>query len=475
LSHPRHRHLALLLATTLLGSTGCEAPAFELPDDSRTDGKADGTSREAYVIDAITAWNADISSDDRQAKYCKMAASPFVFYRGTNHLFWADLAYHPRLGDFGNEKTRTWIGGDQHIENFGAFDNDRGVVVFSLNDFDDAVIADYQYDLWRTAISIVLAAEEHGVLPPADQAEVIDAMADAYLDAMARYRGTDDELDRIFSVDTTSGVLREFLEHVEETRGRDRMLRSWTTVVDGERVLDVSRDNLVPVTEDEEEEILAAMAAYEASLSGGGRRFDDDYLRVKSIARRLYAGTGSLGSDRFYLLIEGASDADDDDRILDVKQQDAPTPYHFFDDADREAYDQSFEHHAQRHARAYKGLERHTDDHLGWMILGGETFSVRERSAYKRDFPIDSLRDIDGYLELADYWGEILATGHARADKDFDDELVPYSVDKQIDEAVGGARDEFKELLREVAFSYADRVDRDWQSFLGALAPARCP
>jgi uncharacterized protein (DUF2252 family) len=467
--------IALAAALSALWVAGCDAPAFELPDDTRADGKADGASREAQVIDAITAWNTEISADDRRAKYCKMAESAFVFYRGTNHLFWADLAYHPRLDDFGNHKTRTWIGGDQHVENFGAFDNDRGVVVFSLNDFDDAVIADYQYDLWRTAISIVLAAEQHGVLSPAAQAEVIDAFASAYLDAMGRYRGTDDELDRIFSAETTSGVLREFLEHVEETRGRDRMLRSWTTLIDGERVLDVSRENLIPVTEEEEAEILAALPGYHASLSGGGRQLDDDYLRVKSIARRLHAGTGSLGSDRFYLLIEGASESPDDDRILDVKQQGAPTPYHFFDEVDREAYDHAFEHHAERHARAYKALERHTDDHLGWMILGGETFSVRERSAYKRDFPIDELREVEGYLELAGYWGEILATGHARADKDYDEDLVAYSVDKQIDEAVGGARDEFKELLREVAFSYADRVERDWQSFLGALAPASCP
>jgi uncharacterized protein (DUF2252 family) len=157
-----------------------------------------------------------------------------------------------------------------------------------------------------------------------------------------------------------------------------------------------------------------------------------------------------------------------------VKLQGAPTPYHVFGDAEREFYDASFSHHAQRHARAYKALERHTDDHLGWMVLEESVFLVRERSAYKRSFPLDSLVRKREYLELAAYWGEVLATGHARADKDFDESLVPYSIDKQVDAAVGGAREEFFALVRDVAFTYADRVEDDWRAFLTALAPSDC-
>ena len=43
------------------------------------------------AIEAIEAFNAALPIDDRQAKYAKMAISPYSFYRGTNHLFWTDV------------------------------------------------------------------------------------------------------------------------------------------------------------------------------------------------------------------------------------------------------------------------------------------------------------------------------------------------------------------------------------------------
>ncbi len=456
-------------------ASGCaDAPAFELSGDGPADGRGDSAVRSVRVVAAIEEWNAGISAEDREAKYCKMADSAFGFFRGTSHLFWEDLAYHPRIADFGNRNTITWITGDQHIENFGVFDDSRGEVVFSLNDFDDAVIADYQYDVWRTAISIVLAAEQFGVLTDDEQAEVIEGFAEAYLDAIARFSDTDDALDAIFSADNTRGVLRDFIEHVEETRGRDRKLRRWTELEDGERVFDVSRDNLTEVTEEEEAAIRAAMAGYLDSLAGEGADLDEDYFEIKSIARRLGAGTGSLGADRYYLLIEGATDSLDDDRILDVKEQFAPAPYRYFSAEHRELYDRTFTSHAQRHAHAYRALERHVDPHLGWMELDGISFSVRERTAYRRTLDTESLRDVDEYLEMAAYWGEILAAGHARGGRDFDEPLLPFSVAEHIDAAAGGARGNFSALVGEVAFVYADRVEQDWRSFLTALAPAEC-
>jgi uncharacterized protein (DUF2252 family) len=461
-----------------LAASGCAPPKAD--EDRRPGGgKSDdlgesGEDRAARVVAAISAWNSWVPEEDRRAKYCKMASSPFVFFRGTNHLYWADFAGDPRLDRFGSERTRTWLQGDLHAENFGAFDNDRGVVVYSLDDFDDSVIADYQLDLWRMAVSIALIAQQHAVISTAAQGEVIDAFIDAYLEAMSGYRGNDDELDATFTAASTSGLVKQFLEEVETRRSRERALDRWTVLSGETRTFDLSRPELAPVSARLDDEIRAAQPGYMSSLSGGGTRLGADYLAIKSVARRLGAGTGSLGSPRYYLLIEGPSASPHDDRILDVKRQDAPTPYHFFTAAERADYDRSFAHHAERHARGYKALERHTDDHLGWMILGGDAYSVRERSVFKATFATETLSRKREYRELAAAWGTILATGHARADKDFDAQLVPFSVDKQIDEATSGARDQVRALAREIAFSYATQVERDWEAFVDALAPADC-
>ena len=47
--------------------------------------------------------------------------------------------------------TWTWITGDQHLSNFGAWRNRAGEVVFSDNDFDEAAIYDFHIDVLRIA------------------------------------------------------------------------------------------------------------------------------------------------------------------------------------------------------------------------------------------------------------------------------------------------------------------------------------
>ena len=45
--------------------------------------------------------------------------------------------------------TWTWITGDQHLSNFGAWMARDGKVVLGVNDFDEAAIYDFQIDVSR--------------------------------------------------------------------------------------------------------------------------------------------------------------------------------------------------------------------------------------------------------------------------------------------------------------------------------------
>jgi len=455
-------------ATTGLAVAVCAA-ACARPVDAG--GRAPEGRRDA--IAAIRSWNADLSDADRHDKYCKMAASPLAFFRGTNHLFWADLAGDPRLAEFSSPKTITWIQGDLHAYNFGAYENDRGAVVYSLNDFDETIIADYQYDLWRMATSLVLISRDHGNSSKHAENAIIDAFAESYLDAMADYRGNDDEKRTAFTRANVTRRLATFLDEVAAKKSRERALARWTVVTDGARRFDTALDRLEPVDDTRADELRAAVVDYGATLSGR-IAFDPDYFRVKDVARRLRAGIGSLGTPRYYLLIEGATRSVDDDRILDVKRQGAPTPYRFLGDPDRARYDRAFDDHARRHAFGQKALLVNTDDHLGWMRLSDGDYSVRERSVFKEAFPVARLKGRGRFVAMAKQWGVILATAHARADRDFDDTLVPYSLDKQVDELTDHHHHEFRGLLRSVARGYADQVAADYAAFRSELAPI-CP
>ncbi len=394
--------------------------------------------------------------------------SPFIFFRGANHLFWQDFAGDWELFRFGNAKTRTWLEGDAHADNYGAFESDRAGVVYGLNDFDESIIADYQYDVWRMAVSLVLLARQNGGFSRKKQEAVVDAFAEAYLDALVAYRGNDRACETYFTEDNTYGKLNDFLRRVEKSESRKKMLAKWTNKVDGVRRFDLSLAKLGKATAAQRKAILKAMPGYLKTLSGD-LKYGAKFFKVKSIARRLDAGTGSLGTPRFYVLIEGKSTSQNDDHILDVKRQSRPAAYRFLSRAEQKEYRESFENDAHRHAVAARAMAYDPDDFLGWMKLPGGYYSVRERCPFKETFPSDTLTTTGRFTKQAEQWAMVLATDHARASED-----LPYSLPRQVDKLTKGRHKAFRALVRKIAFGYADQVEADWGFFKKHLAPDDC-
>ncbi len=52
--------------------------------------------------------------------------------------------------------SQIWIHGDLHAENFGTYMNSDGRLVFDVNDFDEAYVGHYVWDLKRFAASLAL-------------------------------------------------------------------------------------------------------------------------------------------------------------------------------------------------------------------------------------------------------------------------------------------------------------------------------
>lgn len=445
------------------GSPRCQSAAGD-SSAGGCQGALKAAGRDSWVVAEIEAWNAELSDGDRDEKYCAMAESSLRFYRGSNHLFWYDHAGDARLAQFGSERTRIWLQADLHAQNYGSFDDDDGEVVYGLNDFDESIIADYQWDVWRMATSLVIMAQASGDFSESQQRDLIDAFSESYLDTMASYRGNDGETERRFDRHNTYGLLDDFLDEVERTGSREEMLDDWTSSASGERVFELALDELGPADAAVAAAIQDQMPSY-VSRTAGDLSVTPGYFEVKDIARRLHAGTGSLGTPRYYVLIEGASGGDDDDRILDVKRQGPPTPFAFLSPAERAVTDAVTTNSAERAVIAYRALVAGADDHLGWMTLSDGTYSVRERSPFKGSFPIEALNTENRFENLAEQWGAILATAHARADKDARAEHIPYSLDREVDIMTDGSHSEFRALVRAVAFEYATQVALDYQAF----------
>jgi hypothetical protein len=96
----------------------------------------------------------DVVEKDLEKKHRRMREGAFKFLRAT-YFRWAetieaicpDLANAPRVACVG----------DVHVENFGTWRDADSRLVWGINDFDDAAVMPYAYDLVRLATSILLA------------------------------------------------------------------------------------------------------------------------------------------------------------------------------------------------------------------------------------------------------------------------------------------------------------------------------
>ncbi len=461
-------------------------------------------SRRDFVISQLKSYNKDIAKKIRHEKYCKMAATDYAFYRGTDHIYWADFSRDKRLKKFSGPKTKTWLQGDLHAYNFGSFDNDDGDLVYGLNDFDEGVVSDYQLDVWRMAISLILISRQNGGSKKSVEQALVRTFAKSYLKQLSALRGTDKE-DRIaYTADKTSPPLKDFMKEVDNnnTESRRDMLLKWTKAgkfnYGGKK-----KDKLGKPTARERQAVTEAIqgrkgekSQYRRTLEGPLRKEKSGHFRVEDVARRLLAGTGSLGTNRYYVLLAGKKHAGKksknkhtSDLILDVKHEGQAAARPYLSKADLAFY--RFDSEAARTVQAYRALGKHTDDYLGWVELPAlagypaGSYAIRERSPEKDSYPALtvelegrkklSLKKKSNFESMCKQWGRILATSHARADKDFKAGRLQYSFEKEVVKRTKGKQKAFCDLVCQVAARYADQVKKDYQHFTGWFDTSGCP
>ncbi|MGY3450364.1 DUF2252 family protein [Bradyrhizobium sp. USDA 4353] len=95
-----------------------------------------------------------VVDEDLDAKHRRMREDPFVFLRATYYR-WARRIERivPEIA----EAPATLCVGDIHLENFGTWRDADGRWVWGVNDFDEAAIMPYAFDLVRLATSAKLA------------------------------------------------------------------------------------------------------------------------------------------------------------------------------------------------------------------------------------------------------------------------------------------------------------------------------
>src|SRR5467141_3245822 len=143
---------------------------------------------EIGIVAATTryeAWLAEripLVKPDLELKHHAMSAGIFPFLRATFYR-WA-ARWRALVGDVAAAPTVLAVG-DLHVENFGTWRDAEGRLVWGVNDFDEAAVIPYAFDLVRLATSARLAAN----LPIGNRA-IARALIDGYSDGLERPRPT---------------------------------------------------------------------------------------------------------------------------------------------------------------------------------------------------------------------------------------------------------------------------------------------
>ncbi|CAM3394199.1 DUF2252 domain-containing protein [Paracidovorax anthurii] len=252
------------------------------------------------VVQEIRQYNAGRDPERLMLKYERMRSDPFVFLRGTCHLFYARL---PRGGIF-KSAPPVWCCGDLHLENFGSYKGQNRISYFDLNDFDEAVLAPATWDLVRLLASLRVGAGSLDLQPPAVE-ELCTAFLAGYVHALG------DGKAYWVEPQTAQGLVRTLLDGLKD-RQRAAFLDSRTVLKGHKRRLRVDGKKALPASESQRSEVLAFMETF------ARKQHDPHFYRVLDVARRI-AGTGSLGVDRYAILVEGKG-SPDGNYLLDLKQ-----------------------------------------------------------------------------------------------------------------------------------------------------------
>jgi uncharacterized protein (DUF2252 family) len=427
--------------------------------------------RQTKIVDVLVDTFSELMVADPEAfrqKFRKMAAGPFAFYRGSACLFYADMEREEDR--WADERTsRVWIQGDLHAENFGTYMAGDGVFVFDVNDFDEAYLGHFTWDIKRMVASVALLAWMKAI-SDADIASLIETYVQAYVEQVRYFVESDRDHEYALRLETTDGEIREILL---ETRLNTRVdLLDKITLINENVERRFRRSS--EVRELDNAEWAGVHAAYQAYLETipETKRFRSLTYEVKDIVGRQGFGIGSAGLPAYNVLVEGPTQALENDVVLSMKQGNVAAPSRIVHDERIKRY---FKHHGHRTAVSQRALQAHADPWLGYTEIDEVGFVVSELSPYVEDLDWSDLTEPEQMSPVLDYLGRATAKVHCVADKDSDPNIVGFQTEDEIIEAVSGNEEEFVQEMVDFGAHYSEIARKDHRLFVDAFRNGRIP
>ncbi len=360
-------------------------------------------------VKTVMANNKGRQKDLIPLRMGRMAASPFAFLRGSACVMARDLSTTPITG------ISTVMDGDAHLNNFGMYGTPQREVVFDLNDFDEALVGPWEWDLKRLAASVNVAGRANG-LNARERAAAVKRCVEGYrfnarrLQSMGvldiwylhAYPGRDNPL--IQADAKSKAVVRKTLAKAQHTDNRALLPKITDHNRDGSWTFRDDPPVLTRVDKATRQKVIDSLNPYSQTLSRERRIMLNRY-HVADVAHRI-VGVGSVGTRAYLVLLFGNGDGDP--LFLQVKEATVPAhaPY-------LPALEKEFHHNGHRVVIGQRALQASSDPMLGCTSIDGRDFYVRQMKNLKASVPIEWLTGTSfnfyGWI-----CGAILARAHAR-------------------------------------------------------------
>ena len=387
----------------------------------------------------------------------RMAESAFAFYRAGALLMATDLASTPRTD------LLVQCSGDAHVSNFGWYGSPERDLVFDANDFDETMLAAWEWDLKRLVASFVIASQDNGFRKK-DQRKSASTASESYRDAMNEfaskpildtwYMHLDSErlLERLRNEGRSKGEhrLHKFVKktsrknsgHVLGKIG-EKVDGHWRIVDDPPFVVPIRSMEPSPEIGDVEQAVHTIFEGYVSSVRPAIRSLVQKF-RVIDAALKV-VGVGSVGTRCYIAMLEGSTP--DDVLFLQIKQA-GPSVL------EAEFGSSALSHHGQRVVEGQRLMQTTSDIMLGWTTAdNGHQYYVRQLKDMKASADVEKFDpgDMQAYAKVC---GAVLAHAHARSGD-------PVMIAGYI-----GSGDVFAEAVTDFGVAYAAQNAADYRAFL---------
>ncbi len=368
-------------------------------------------------------------------KYKKLATDPFSFFRGTCHLFYEDFPQNSLM----NLAPLTWICGDLHLENFGSYKGDNRLVYFDINDFDESVLAPCTWDLVRFVTSIIVGSRSLGV-DEKESLHLSNIYLKTYSQTLAKGKA------RTVEKETAKGLVKDLLESLKK-RNRADFLDQRTEKKKGKRRLIIDNKRITKATDSQQAKVRELIRHWHHTTNQ-----NPDFYEIIDIQKRI-AGNGSLGLDRYIILVEG-NGSPDENYLLDFKATHSSSlqPY-------LTVSQPQWETPSQRVVAIQQRLQGTSPALLAAINDGDKSYVLRELQPEQDavilqawDGKLGRLEKLIQTMAEVTAWDQLRSSG--RQGSAIADELIDF-----------GQSSEWHDYILEYAGNYAEKVNQDFEEF----------